>query len=134
MTRGRNKHGKGRIAFPDGLWVAVPAKAIESGLLRELNASELRRWLVILREANAQSKEVGEKFQVTLEKLEQQDGASQRTSYRATRGLQARGVIWVDWNTKPLTYVLNWPTEWCDRRGRVLERNNLQAMAPVWPK
>jgi len=133
MAVDKDKLGKGRIAYPDHMFVSVPIEAIDSGFLRELNAAELRRWLALLRVANQRCKIVGEKFQVTEEELRKFDRASQRTAYRATRGLQARGVIWVNFDTKPLTYLLNWPTEWRDRKNHPLAREK-QCLAPAWPK
>lgn len=133
MANEKDKPGKGRIAYPDCLYVCFPIEAIESGFLRELNAAELRRWLALLRVANQQRKTTGEKFQIADKQLRKLDGASQRTGYRAIRGLEARGVIWVNWNTKPLAYVLNWPSEWRGRRGRLLTPPK-PCMAPEWPK
>jgi hypothetical protein len=118
-----------RIAYPGCLWVAVPMPAFDRGLLRELNSGEIRRFLAILRVANQQAKQVGEKFQVTLRDLAKIDGASQRTAYRATRRLQARGVIWFTTDTKPSTYILNCPSEWRDRNGRLLDTSK-QCEAP----
>jgi ABC-type hemin transport system ATPase subunit len=129
----KEKPGKGRIAFPDQLFVAVPIEAIESGLVRELNGGEIKRLLALLRVANHQCKEVGQRFQVRDEDLRRLDGASQRTAYRATRGLQARGVIWFTSDTKPFTYILNLPSEWRDRKGRPLAMAKPN-LAPAWPK
>lgn len=39
----KDKPGKGRIAFPDQLFVAVPMEAFQCGLLHELNGSEIKR-------------------------------------------------------------------------------------------
>lgn len=127
------KPGDGRIAFPDQLFVAVPMQVFESGLLRQLNGREIKRFLSLLRVANLQSKMVGHKFQATLKDLEKIDGVSQRTAYRATRGLEARGVIWFTSDTKPFTYILNLPSEWRDRKGRPLDTSK-QCLAPVWRK
>jgi len=133
MGSRNGKTGEGRIAFPGYLYFAVPIEAIESGLVRELNGGEIKRFLALLRVANHQCKEVGQRFQVRDEDLRRLDGASQRTAYRATRGLVARGVVHVKYDSKPFTYVFNWPSEWRDRKGRPLATAKPN-LAPVWSK
>jgi hypothetical protein len=121
------------MLFPGYLFVAVPIEAIESGLVRELTGGEIKRLLALMRVANQQRREVGQPFQVRDEDLRKLDGASQRTAYRATRGLEARGVIHVKYDTKPFTYIFNWQSEWRDRESHRLARGKPN-LAPVWTK
>lgn len=132
MRSDKEKPNEGRIAYP-GMFVAVPMDAYEFGLLAELNGREIKQWLALLRAANQQSKRVGEKFQVSLKTLEQFGGASQRTAYRASRDLMARGVIWIEPKTSPFVYILNSPSEWRNRKGLPLVGCK-QSLAPEWPR
>jgi hypothetical protein len=111
----RDRPGAGRNPFPGEPFYCVPIKLHECGIARELTGSEFKRYSTLLRLANYHKRT---DFRVALAKLEQLDGVSPRRAHGVHPRLQERGLILVERNTNPYTYVVLLPSEWRDRNGQ----------------
>jgi hypothetical protein len=114
MANGKNRPGAGRNPFPGEPFYCVPIKLHECGLARELSGSEFKRYSTFLRLANYHKRK---NFRVTLPKLAELDGVSPRRAHEVHPRLQERGLILVERNTIPYSYVVLLTSEWRDRNG-----------------
>ena len=108
------KHRYGRQSWPDrnplGVpYFPVPLELIESGLARQMRASELQRYLTLLRIMNYLGKL---SFSVGLEVLGNMDGISPRTAFRVNAKLEERGMVQIDRERNPTNYTMMLPSEW----------------------
>jgi hypothetical protein len=111
----KDRPGAGRNPFPDEPFYCVPIKLHECGLARELTGSEFKRYITLLRLANYHKRK---HFRVTLTRLRELDGVSPRRAHEVHPKLQKRGLILVERNTNPYTYVVLLPSEWRDGIGQ----------------
>ena len=111
----KNRPGAGRIPFPGEPFYSVPTKLHECGLARELTGSEFKRYSTFLRLANCHRRK---DFRVTLPKLAELDGVSPRRAHEVHPRLEGRGLILVERNTNPYTYVVLLPSQWRDGKGQ----------------
>jgi len=108
------KPGAGRNPFPDEPFYCVPIKLHDCGLARELTASQFKRYSTFLRLANYYKRN---SFRATLPELEKLDGISPRRAHEIHPHLEERGMVLIERNTNPYTYVVLLPSEWRDRNG-----------------
>jgi DNA-binding transcriptional ArsR family regulator len=87
----------------------VPLELIDSGLAREMGASEFQRYIILLRLANFRKTLV---VSESLEDLERKDGLSPRSASRINARLEERGLVRIDRNRNPFKYTLLKPSEW----------------------
>jgi hypothetical protein len=111
----KEKPGDGRIPFPSEPFFAIPIKLFDCGLARELTSSEFKRYATFSRLANFHQRN---DLKVQLEELEVLDGISVRRAHEIHPRLEERGMIVVERNTRPHTYVLLHPSQWRDRTNR----------------
>jgi hypothetical protein len=115
VANSKERAGAGRIPFPGEIFYSVPVKLHECGLARELTGSEFKRYSTLLRLANYHK---GLAFRATLKVLEDLDGVSPRRAHEVHPKLEERGLILVERNTNPYTYVVLLPSEWKEKNGQ----------------
>jgi|GEM_PF-4471330 len=115
MMESRAKPGAGRNPFPDEPFYCVPIKLHDCGLAREMTGAEFKRYSTFLRLANYKKRT---DFKETLSHLEKLDGISPRRAHEVHPRLEERGMILVERNTNPYTYVVLLPSEWKRRNGQ----------------
>lgn len=115
VAHSKERPGAGRIPFPGEFFYSVPIKLHECGLARELTGYEFKRYSTFLRLANYYKRL---NFPATLVRLQELDGVSPRRAHEIHPRLQERGLILVERNTKPYTYVVLLPSEWKEKNGQ----------------
>lgn len=101
--------GAGRNPFRDEPFYCVPIKLHDSGLARDLTPAQFMRYCTFLRLANYYKRT---DFQATLAELEKLDGICPRRAHEIHPRLQEHGMILVERNTDPYTYVVLVTSEW----------------------
>lgn len=116
MTHRRDDSGgAGRNPFPAEPFYCVPIKLHDCGLAKELTNAEFKRYSTLIRLANYHKRI---EFRATLRQLERLDGISPRRAHQVHTRLEEHGMIRVERNTNPYTYVIFLPSEWRDGDGR----------------
>ena len=106
---------KGRNPFPDEPFYCVPIKLHDCGLARELTPAQFMRYSTLLRLANYHKRT---EFRATLRELAALDGICPRRAHEIHPRLQERGMILVERNTTPYTYVVLLPSQWREHNGQ----------------
>jgi len=111
----KSSSGAGRNPFPAEVFYCVPIKLHDCGLARELTGAEFKRYSTLIRLANYHKRI---EFRATLAELEKLDGISTRRAHEVHPRLEEHGMIRVERDTNPYTYVVLLPSEWRDNNGR----------------
>jgi hypothetical protein len=108
--------GAGRNPFPDEPFYFVPIKLHDCGLAGDMTGAEFKRYCTFLRLANYHKRN---EFRATLNQLKKVDRISARRAHEIHPRLEERGMILVERNTDPYTYVVLHPSEWRDRKTKL---------------
>jgi hypothetical protein len=111
----KSSSGAGRNPFQCEPFFPVPIKLLECGLARLLTNAQFKRYITFLRLANYHKRN---HFRATLPELERLDGISPRRAHEVHPRLEEYGMILVERNTNPYTYVVLLPSEWRDENGQ----------------
>ncbi len=109
--RGRKLSGRWhkRDPFPDVRFFKVYLPLYDTGLIRVMTGSELKRYLTLLRLSNYQ---YGRKeIRIDLKELRDWDGVSERCAFHVNAKLLEYGLVEIK-DTRPTTYVLKHPDTW----------------------
>lgn len=109
--RGRKLSGRWhkRDPFPDVHFFKVYLPLYDTGLIRVMTGSELKRYLTLLRLSNYQYGR--QEIRIGLKELKVHDGVSERRAFHVNAKLLEHGLVEIK-DTRPTTYVLKHPDTW----------------------
>ncbi len=105
----------GRNIFRGEPFYCVATKLYDCGLASELTSTEFKRYNTLARLANYHKRN---EFRATLPELERLDGISTRRAHEVHPRLEEHGMILVERNTNPYTYVVLQTSEWKNGNGQ----------------
>lgn len=98
-----------RIIFPDNPWFDVSSELYTSGLARAMTPAQFMRYATLRYLANEARKN---EVQVSLRRLDELDGISDRRSHEVHPRLVEMGLMLMEREKKPYKYILLLPSEW----------------------